>query len=251
MAATLVQQSSARKVFNGGPKQHTYAGATTAGNLLVAVVAMEPDALGPPSFTTPPGWTFDGDVAGFAGGTPTNRSRFYLYRKTADGTETFVTFDGWAAGTPGIIYIAEYASAAVGAATLTTGTFPSDALSAAHTAIVDEVALHIFFDASFANTFTWDTSGLAADNGSAMTQHDLPRVGGSPQTVLTVKPTTYSVAGAKSGLPLVPSGYGSFIAVATLAFGALPVPVDEDAPITVDLRLVKVRETDPPYQVPA
>lgn len=28
-------------------------------------------------------------------------------------------------------------------------------------------------------------------------------------------------------------------------------PIDEDAPITVDLRLVKVKESDPPYQVPA
>lgn len=29
------------------------------------------------------------------------------------------------------------------------------------------------------------------------------------------------------------------------------LPIDDDAPITVDLRLVKVKESDPPYQVPA
>lgn len=256
MAVNLVQQTSARKVFNGGAKLHTYAGATTAGNLLVAVVAMEPDGLGPPTFTTPAGWTFDGVVQGYPG-SPTGQTRFFLYRKTADGTETTVTFAGWTAGTPGIIYIAEFINVAEGDAQLVQGTFVGgggwDGESAPHTAFAGEIALHIFFDASLSTSFTWNTGALGGDSFSDFAQHDLVYDGVTPggQTVLSVVPGTYLTGGAKSANSFRAASYGSFLGIATLAFGAIPVPITDDAAITVDLRLVKVKETSPPYQVPA
>lgn len=167
----------------------------------------------------PPGWTELLDLDTAFG------TCVHLYELDAPGGAVSVTMgDGTGPssnGSDGYLYILEVSGLSGTNAQAIDGSFPGspppDLLTGPHTANADNLVFHSMGDGGGAQTMTWDTSTLAADDGTVVVSTQ----GGSvPFGVYgSSKIVTYSTDGAKAGLGGSADGYDSFLAVYTLVVG--------------------------------
>lgn len=207
-------------------------GGPSADDLVLVVftqVLRGSDPANVPTMTAVP-YGYD-DVGVFYG--YSNDTVNFFFRYAAAGGETQFHFDiSYANALDAnvyFMYIGIFRGAAAASASGAAGTFPADALSAAHTAAVDDVALHYWYDLSGFLPGTWDTSGLAAENGTALAKLETSDNTTGALQVQSVQPVTYSSAGAKSGLGFAPTAYGSDITVMTFWAGSPTTPAHVNA----------------------